>query len=55
MNNNLIFTALQLAGYGMLGVFIFMSLFYLVIYFLEKSYPYVPDKKEEESGNGQVS
>jgi hypothetical protein len=48
MNNNILNYAFQIAGYGMLGIFIFMLLFYLVIYLLSRIYPYKPVEDENE-------
>jgi tetrahydromethanopterin S-methyltransferase subunit E len=40
MNNDILNYSFQIAGYGMIGIFIFMLLFYLVIYLLGRIYPY---------------
>ena len=49
MNHDILNHAVQIAGYGMLGIFIFMLLFYLVIYLLERIYPYKHVEEENES------
>jgi hypothetical protein len=50
MNNDILNQAFQIAGFGMLGIFIFMILFYLVIYGLGRIYPYkaVEDEKDTD-------
>ena len=51
MTSDILSHAFKIAGYGMLGIFIFMALFYLVIYLLDRIYPHKPqdDKTEAES------
>jgi hypothetical protein len=50
MNYEILNYAFQIAGYGMIGIFIFMLLFYLVIFLLDRIYPYkaVDEEKEPE-------
>jgi hypothetical protein len=48
MTNDILSSAFQIAGYGMLGVFIFMALFYLVIFLLDRTYPFKPTKEENK-------
>ena len=49
MKNEILNHAFQIAGYGMLGIFIFMLLFYLVIFFLDRIFPFDPLSDDKES------
>jgi len=49
MTNDILNHAIQIAGFGMLGIFIFMALFYLVIYLLDRFFPYKPVEDESEN------
>lgn len=40
-------TALFLSGIGMVGIFIFMAVFYLIILLLDKYLPHKEEKPEE--------
>lgn len=42
-------TALIISGIGMVGIFIFMAVFYLLILALDKYLPYQEEKPEEEN------
>jgi hypothetical protein len=50
MNNDILNQSFQIAGYGMVGIFIFMLLFYMVIYLLRRFFPLktIEDEKEPE-------
>jgi len=50
MKNDILNQSFQIAGYGMMGIFIFMLLFYGVIYLLGRIYPYkaVEDDNEKD-------
>ena len=48
MNNDILNHAFRIAIYGMLGIFIFMLLFYLVIYLLDRIYPLKNVEEEKE-------
>ena len=49
MNYDILNQVLQIAGFGMSGIFIFMLLFYLVIYLLGRFYPYKIKADDKES------
>ncbi len=41
-----IITALEISGIGLLGVFLFMTIFYLVLIGIDKLFPYEKKPKE---------
>jgi hypothetical protein len=45
--NGLFFDALTVSGYGMLGIFAFMAIFYAVILLLIRWFPYKEDKSPD--------